>query len=104
MKQNIPDWLFRMLSNAMLGEIYPAIRGIAVSLTEEGHLRLRMYLDRIPTEYDLESIDTIATNLDAAIGKEKISKIDIECEFSERYSRDIESLDGFVYFRREYDD
>jgi hypothetical protein len=99
----LPDWLVACFRVALLGEIYPNIRAIAVGYNENGLVLIRYYLDRRPTDYDLESLEVVATNLDAMGGKKcAINEIDIECVCAEGPKREFEPLSGFIYSRREY--
>ncbi|MCM2131778.1 hypothetical protein [Larsenimonas rhizosphaerae] len=101
----IPSWLVDIFRIALLGEIYPNIRAIAVGYCDNGSVLIRYYLDREPTDFDLESIEIVATNLDALDGKEQcIDKIDVQCIHSTSLKRDLESLSGFVYSRYEFSD
>lgn len=99
----LPDWLLACFRIALLGEIYPEIRAVAVGYNEDGLVLIRYYLDREPTEFDLESLEVVATDLDAVGGKKQtIDKIDIECICTKGSKRDLEPLSGFIYSRREY--
>jgi len=99
----LPDWLVACFRVALLGEIYPDIRAIAVGYHESGVICIRYYLDRQPTDFDLESLEVVATNLDAMGGKaQALRKIDIQCEYAVGPSRKLEPLSGFVYAKREY--
>ncbi|UAN04559.1 colicin [Achromobacter mucicolens] len=69
----LPDWLLACFRIALLGEIYPNIRAIAIGYHEGGFVLIRFYLDRQPIDYDFESIEVVATNLDALGGKNGIS-------------------------------
>lgn len=102
MSEYLPDWLVSCFRVALLGEIYPEIRAVAVGYSDVGDLLIRYYLDRNPTEFDEESIDVVATNLDATAPPESINRIDVECLFSKELLRDLDELSGFVYCRREY--
>jgi hypothetical protein len=102
MANKLPSWLIVGMCHALLGEIYPEIRAIALAYSEDsGNLLIRYYLDRIPLEIDHESLEIVATNLDAGYGG-LINRIDIECVFFNDLLRDIDALDGIVYARREY--
>jgi len=101
--KSLPDWLVLCVWRALIGEIYPAIRAIALSLTDDQILLICYYLDRQPTDFDLESLEVVATNISASIGQEKISKIDLECKFASGPIGRLECLEGFVFCRRKYD-
>lgn len=99
---HLPYWLIALFRIALLGEIYPNIRAIAVGYSEGGDVLIRYYLDREPTEFDLESIEIVATNFDALGGKEQhINKIDVQCVHALGVKGDLDSLSGFLYSRRE---
>ncbi|WP_175234150.1 colicin [Achromobacter mucicolens] len=99
----LPDWLIACFRIALLGEIYPNIRAIAVGYHEGGFVLIRYYLDRQPIDYDFESIEVVATNLDALGGKKRdINKIDVQCVYADGIQGALEALSGFIYSRREY--
>jgi hypothetical protein len=104
-RRKLPAWLVVDMCRVMLGEIYPAIRAIALRLKEdERHLLIRYYLDREPTEYDEESLDIMATELSAGMGPDdKVDCIDIDLVKYTGPLRDMDRLDGLVYRRRERD-
>ncbi len=100
---HIPDWLSVCMQRAIIGEVYPQIRAIAAKYNKkEKKIIIRYYLIREPTEFDYESIDMVATELDTTLSR-KINIIDVECIFSDELIRDLDPLDGFVYARREYE-
>lgn len=86
-----------------MGEIYPAIRAIAIALNENGVLTMKYHLDRIHGEGDVEAAEVIATNISSAVGAVMIKEINIAFECSNLRVGELDSLDGFVYCRREYD-
>ena len=99
----LPDWLVICVWRALFGEIYPSIRAIAISLNESRHLVIRYYLDRESSEMDQESMEVVATNISAAIGLDRISRIELECQFEVCPLGQLDYLDGFIYCRREYE-
>jgi hypothetical protein len=102
--KKLPDWLVACFRVALLGEIYPNIRAIAVGYYDSGFVLIRYYLDRQPTDFDLESLEIVAANLDALGGKEQaIKKIDIQCVHAEGAKRDLDPISGFLYSRREHE-
>jgi len=101
--ERLPDWVIVCVWRALLGEIYPSIRAIAVALSENRTLMIRYYMDREPTEMDYESMETVATNISASIGLDAISHIDLNCQYAATPLGNLDCLDGLVYCRREYD-
>jgi len=99
--KNLPDWLVASFRVALLGEIYPQIRAIAVGYNDQKELLLRYYIDREPTEFDRESLEIVAINLDATVLENQLSKLDVECVYSSDLPKDLDALSGFVYARRE---
>lgn len=100
---SIPDWLLLCIWRALLGEIYSAIRGIAISLSSDNILTVRYYMDRDPLDFDHESMEVVATNISSLVGLDKVSRIELECEHAFGPIGRLDCLDGFVYCRREYD-
>lgn len=103
MKNQVPDWLMLAVWRALLGEVYPSIRAIALRFDEDGCLLIRYYLDREPIEMDDESLETVATNLSAATGRGQVARIELDRKFAIDRLGSLDELDGFVYCRREYD-
>lgn len=99
----LPEWLILCIWRALLGEIYPSVRAIAIKLSEGNLMLIRYYLENEPTEIDYESIETVATNISASIGLEKIKKIDVDCQYSNLPFGKLDCLDGLIYCRREYE-
>lgn len=99
----IPQWLKLELQRVLIGEIYPSIRAIAVACKESKKLTVRYYLDREPTEGDLESLSMVLTQLEASsTSGEQFDDVIAECRFSSLLLRDVDVMDGLVYARREY--
>ncbi|MCO6180927.1 colicin [Ciceribacter sp. RN22] len=101
---SLPDSLKIWLQEALITEIYPQIRAIAVKYSEGHEITVRYYLDREPTEFDYDSISMVVAELLSKTSSSKdISAVAEECIFSQCRQADLERLDGFVYARREYD-
>ena len=101
--KEIPQWLRLCFQSALIGEIYPEIRAIAVEFTEEKKLTVRYYLSREPTEGDWESLSVVmASIISNTSSSEEIKEIVEDCIHSDLLLRDIDVLDGLVYARREY--
>ena len=101
--KKIPVWLFYWVSNSLLGEIYPAIRGIAVSWNDEKKsLILRYYLDREPIDEDVENINVVIANILAnTTSNDDIKEIKDELIYTTDMIKDLDSLSGFLYLRME---
>jgi hypothetical protein len=103
-KIKIPPWLILWLWQALLGEIYPNIRAIAVSFSDNRELRVRYYLDRPPTSFDYESLGYVMTYvLSNTSSNEDIKSVKEEREYSTLPLGELNTLDGIVFARREYD-
>ncbi|BDR54514.1 hypothetical protein KIMH_06250 [Bombiscardovia apis] len=100
---NLPDWLIICVWRALLGEIYPNIRAIALKYSQDSkYLLIRYYLDREPLEEDYESISSVETEMFSAVGNDFISHSDLECIHEIEIIANLDRLDGFVYVRKEY--
>lgn len=100
---DLPEWLVLWVWQALIGEIYPEIRAIALRFDADKNLLIRYYLDRDPTDYDLESIECVITNILAHTSSEEdIKNVEDEAIFSNERMADLDVLDGLVYARREY--
>ena len=103
--KRIPNWLIIWVWNSLLGEIYPAIRAIAVSFSDKKELIIRYYLNREPSECDFENIEVVITNILANTSSaSEITKVQAECLFSKEPLNKLDPLDGFVYAKREQGD
>lgn len=101
--KSIPQWLKLWFQSALVGEVYPEIRAIAVEFTDTRKLTVRYYLDREPTEGDRESVSMVMASILAnTSSNEEIKEVKEECIFTSELLRDIDVLDGLVYARREY--
>lgn len=102
-KKKLPDWLFLEIHRCLKTEIYPAIRAIVASFNSDSNqLLIRYYLDREPRDADYESLEILACEVGTAYG-DLLKKIDIDCQYSTAFFKDMDSLDGFIYARREND-
>lgn len=100
---SVPHWLILWVWRALLGEIYPAIRAIAVMFSNDRILTIRYYLDRVPNEEDYEGLSVVATNVWANTSSvDQIRDIKEECVYDERRLGELDSLDGFVFARKEF--
>lgn len=104
MSNPLPDWLRLWFQDALITEIYPQIRVIAVSISETRKLTVRYYLDREPTDFDFDSLNMVVSEvLSKTTCDEEIIEVVEECLFSNQAIADIDPLDGIVYARREYE-
>jgi hypothetical protein len=102
-KERVPNWLILWIWQALLGEIYPSIRAIAVSFSREKVLHLRMYLEREPNEDDVENLSCIVTTILAnTSSNDQIKEVIDECMHSKLKLGEIDVLGGLIYARREY--
>ncbi len=104
-KRRLPDWLRLWFQSALVGEIYPAIRAIAVGFSESRVLTTRFYFDREPTEDDRENMSCVlAVIFSNTSSNDEITESIEEFVFSDLPLSRLDPLDAFVYARREYDD
>ena len=101
--RNIPDDLIISVVLSMLGEIYNSIRAVAIGYDEDAGVTLLFYFDKLPTDSDLEYVNIIGDNLENIVSND-YGSIDIQCRFSDKYLKDLDSLCGFIYARREWTD
>jgi hypothetical protein len=99
---SIPNEILLSFQRSLLGEVYPQIRAIAVSFEENSKLLIRYYLDREPTDYDIESIEVLADNVLSDLEPNVVSSIQQECIYSNALIKNLDPLLRFVYVRREY--
>ncbi len=102
MANPLPDWLVVCIWRALLGEIYPAIRAIAIAFSSDGTLKIRYYVDRATTEDDQENMEVLATSISSSIGISRVKRIDLDCQYETSALGDLDPLDGFIYCRREW--
>lgn len=101
--RKLPDWLRLWFQQALLGEIYPAIRAIAVGFTDSRVMTFRVYFDRDPTDEDRENMSCVLTEIFAnTSNNNEITGVAEEYLFSDKSIGELEVLDGLVYARREY--
>jgi hypothetical protein len=92
------------LQEALIAEIYPQIRAIAVGFSSDRKLTIRYYLDRAPIDFDYESLGMVVSEiLSKTSSADDISAVTEECVFSKDSQADLDRLDGFLYARREYE-
>ena len=101
--KRLPLWLHRWICAALIGEIYPEIRVIAVKFSEAHELLVRYYLDREPNEDDYDSVDMLISEVLANTSNAtEITYYKGECVFSKEHMRELNQLDEVIYARREY--
>ena len=101
--RRLPDWLRLWFQHALLGEIYPAIRAVAVGFTDSRVMTLRVYFDQEPTDDDRENMSCVLTEIFAnTSSNDEIVSVTEEYLFSDKPLGQLEVLDGLVYARREY--
>ena len=104
MASPLPEWLRLWCQSALISEIYPEIRAIAVAYSDQHELLMRYYLDREPIDYDFDSIEMVCDEITANTSHaDQITHVERECIFSAESLAKIDRLDGLVYPRREYE-
>ena len=90
------------LQISLLGEIYPDIRAIAYSYDLSNKIfTLRYYLVREPIEEDYENVSIVLAEFASNFNHTSFNGLKEECIYSKVPKSELDSLDGFVYFRKE---
>ncbi|WP_119692690.1 colicin [Ectopseudomonas oleovorans] len=97
----LPDNVRLAFQRSSLGEIYSAIRCIALGYTYEKVLTIVYYLDREVEEIDRERQAELATEMLADLPADAIKDIVEKCIHTRLPIRELDPLDGFVYARME---
>ena len=101
--QKLPDWLIVEYVRVLVGKIYPEIRAIVAKyFSEEKMLLTRCYLDREPNKDDYEMLNIATDQIVAGRGFKYIAEAEVECVCSDKLFKDLDTLDGFIYARREW--
>lgn len=104
MKGTLPDWLRLWFQSALISEVYPQLRAVAVAFSQANELTVRFYLDRTPTDFDYESLSMVVSEvLSNTSSSSEIAAVTEECVYSDQRLSDIDRLDGLVFARREYE-
>ena len=84
---------------ALLGNIYPNIRAIAVGYDGIKMLKIASYLDRIPEMEDYDGISDIAGEI---MGDIEFVEVDEKCVFTTEPISKLDHLDFWAYIRKEW--
>jgi hypothetical protein len=95
---NLKTTLFLSMQRALLGMIYPSIKGIAVGYEEQKKLKVICYLDREPNEDDYENISDVTGEVCADIDFLEVEEI---CIHTQEPTNSLNCLNGWVYLRKE---
>ncbi|MFV0530906.1 MAG: hypothetical protein ACK5MD_05665 [Flavobacteriales bacterium] len=86
---------------ALLGEIYPEIRGICVGFSNK-LLHIIFYMDRTPIESDYDTISSVSGEIISDFKfPEEFDRVQEDCVFSNDPITNLNSLDDWVYIRKE---
>lgn len=94
----IRNLLLVSIQRALLGMIYPSIRGIAVGFEGLEKLKVIYYLDREPIEDDYENISEVVGEVCADIDFEEVEEI---CVCAKESFSKLDNLVSWVYIRKE---
>jgi hypothetical protein len=89
---------------ALSGEIYPAIRVIAIKLDDEKNLTMRWYMDREPNDDDRENMEVVAVNFGWGPPEMNIRAFNLECVWGKGLQYELDRMDGSLYARKEFFD
>ena len=97
-KIEIRTKLLLSIQRALLGMIYPSIRAIAVEFLRLEELKVIVYLDREPIEFDYENLSDITGEILADMEFKKVEEI---CLFSKATKLELKDEAIWVYMRKE---
>ena len=90
------------MQTSLLGEVYSEIRAIAYAYDDEKKsFLIRYYLNREPTEDDYENVSEVMTEFISHFKHSEFDKLKEECQFSTLPQSKLDSLDGFIYLKKE---
>ena len=84
---------------ALLGMIYPEIRAIAIGFLNGKKIKIIMYLDKTPEEFDNENLKEITSEILSDIPE--IEEFDEQCVYSNEIINKLDCLDFLAYARKE---
>lgn len=87
------------IQRALLGMIYPEIRSIAIGLPKPDKLKVIMYLDREPNEFDYDNIKEVTGEVLADVPE--LNEFEELCIFTQENRNLLDGLDWVVYARKE---
>ena len=85
-----------------MGGVYPSIRKIAASLSDDKELLVVYYLDCEPSEDDFENVEILLTELSSFTTRDQIRTASSQCIFSIDPIGKLDSLHGTIYSRKEF--
>ena len=97
-KIEIRTKLLLSIQRALLGMIYPSIRAIAVEFLRLEELKVIVYLDREPIEFDYDNLSDITGEILADMEFKKVEEI---CLFSKATKLELKDEAIWVYMRKE---
>ena len=86
------------IQRALLGMVYPSIRGVAVGCEGSKRLKVIYYLDRDPNEDDYENISDVVGEVCSDIDFSEVEEI---CFFSKEPISKLDNLNSWAYLRKE---
>ena len=90
--------LLLSIQRALIGMIYPSIRAVTVEFFKLDELKVVVYLDREPIEYDYENLSDIIGEVLSDIEFKKVEEI---CLYSKATKLELKTEAIWVYMRRE---
>ncbi|MCC8427259.1 hypothetical protein [Mucilaginibacter sp. UR6-11] len=81
---------------AVLGNILPTFRAIAVGIKEPHTLFIKCYLDTPPRNKEYETLSDISAEIIADIDFDQVEEV---CEYTTKPLSKLDSFDGFIYVK-----
>ena len=97
---SIPDQLVLCVWRALLGEVFPNLRAIALSFRKKV-LTIRYYVDGELTEPDQESIDFVLAGVSATMDIEVVEELKFECVATRDPIGTVDPLDQLIFAKKE---
>jgi hypothetical protein len=85
------------IQRALLGQVYPSIRGVAFEVKGLKKLKVVYYLEREPIDMDYESLSDVCGEILGDLDFEEVEEV---CEYTTKSFSELEP-NNFVYLRKE---
>ncbi|WEA00537.1 hypothetical protein [Mucilaginibacter sp. SJ] len=95
-KTDVKTLLIASGKRAIVGNISPAVRAIAIGIKDDQILQIKCYLDAIPNVSDYERLSDISAEI---LGDIDLNATEEICEYDIRPIAELDQLFGFIYVK-----